>query len=197
MLIHADPVVRRRGNDEERKRGRERGEWLRWLGERGGGKENLETIGGAEAAAFHVGWHRLPLKSLLLFVSSSKIMIVCPRDLLPPRPSQCGTTWPWCPPGAPKTNSLSLSLACSRTFGLQRLEWNHELVVIPLDTASCYRLYLYFSATSRHQRDFLPLFLLPFLARFKVVQLSSGHRFARNLPAQISDCLNWLISRGD
>lgn len=56
----------------------------------GGGEENLETIGGAEAAAFHVGWHRLPLKSLLLFVSSSKIMIVCPRDLLLPRPSQCG-----------------------------------------------------------------------------------------------------------
>lgn len=46
------------------------------------GEENRETIGGAEAAAFHVAWHRLPLKSLLLFVSSSKIMIVCPRDLL-------------------------------------------------------------------------------------------------------------------
>lgn len=45
-------------------------------------EENRETIGGAEAAAFHVAWHRLPLKSLLLFVSSSKIMIVCPRDLL-------------------------------------------------------------------------------------------------------------------
>lgn len=45
-------------------------------------KENHETIGGAEAAAFHVAWHRLPLKSLLLFVSSLKIMIVCPRDLL-------------------------------------------------------------------------------------------------------------------
>lgn len=59
-------------------------------GEGGGEEENLETIGGAEAAAFHVGWHRLPLKSLLLFVSSSKIMIVCPRDLLLPRPSQCG-----------------------------------------------------------------------------------------------------------
>lgn len=46
------------------------------------GEENHETIGEAEAAAFHVAWHRLPLKSLLLFVSSSKIMIVCPRDLL-------------------------------------------------------------------------------------------------------------------
>lgn len=45
-------------------------------------EENHETIGGAEAAAFHVAWHRLPLKSLLLFVSSLKIMIVCPRDLL-------------------------------------------------------------------------------------------------------------------
>lgn len=45
-------------------------------------EENHETIGEAEAAAFHVVWHRLPLKSLLLFVSSSKIMIVCPRDLL-------------------------------------------------------------------------------------------------------------------
>lgn len=56
-----------------------------------GREENVETIGGAEAAAFHVGWHRLPLKSLLLFVSSSKIMIVCPRDLLLPRPSlSCG-----------------------------------------------------------------------------------------------------------
>lgn len=47
-----------------------------------GREENHETIGRAEAAAFHVAWHRLPLKSLLLFVSSSKIMIVCPRDLL-------------------------------------------------------------------------------------------------------------------
>lgn len=45
-------------------------------------EENHETIGEAEAAAFHVVWHRLPLKSLLFFVSSSKIMIVCPRDLL-------------------------------------------------------------------------------------------------------------------
>lgn len=85
---------------ERRKEGRgekKRARRLRWRrpnereGE-GGGEENLETIGGAEAAAFHVGWHRLPLKSLLLFVSSSKIMIVCPRDLLLPRPSQCGTT---------------------------------------------------------------------------------------------------------
>jgi len=50
--------------------------------EEGGREENHETIGEAEAAAFHVAWHRLPLKSLLLFVSSSKIMIVCPRDLL-------------------------------------------------------------------------------------------------------------------
>lgn len=52
------------------------------MGGRGEREENHETIGGAEAAAFHVVWHRLPLKSLLLFVSSSKIMIVCPRDLL-------------------------------------------------------------------------------------------------------------------
>lgn len=75
--------------DEERKRGRGGCGGGR-TGEGRGGEENLETIGGAEAAAFHVGWHRLPLKSLLLFVSSSKIMIVCPRDLLLPRPSQCG-----------------------------------------------------------------------------------------------------------
>lgn len=58
---------------EERERGKSARE---------GREENHETIGGAEAAAFHVAWHRLPLKSLLLFVSSSKIMIVCPRDLL-------------------------------------------------------------------------------------------------------------------
>lgn len=61
------------------------------------GEENHETIGEAEAAAFHVAWHRLPLKSLLLFVSSSKIMIVCPRDLLlggsPPTRRVCGCVY--------------------------------------------------------------------------------------------------------
>lgn len=98
LLIHAvERKVESRWKggkrDEERKRGRGGcGGGGRMRGRGRGGEENLETIGGAEAAAFHVGWHRLPLKSLLLFVSSSKIMIVCPRDLLLPRPSQCGTT---------------------------------------------------------------------------------------------------------
>lgn len=80
------------GGKEERTRREKEGEEVAVALAKEGRKENLETIGGAEAAAFHVAWHRLPLKSLLLFVSSSKIMIVCPRDLLLPRPSQCGTT---------------------------------------------------------------------------------------------------------
>lgn len=71
----------RKGREREREKRVELNEETRRTEEKKG-EENYETIGEAEAAAFHVAWHRLPLKSLLLFVSSSKIMIVCPRDLL-------------------------------------------------------------------------------------------------------------------